>query len=88
MNQTHSLEDHFYGVATVNERGQIVIPAEARKNSNIHPGDKIIVIGHPANKALLLAKMDTLREVMSYFLDELQKLEAQANETPEEQAGE
>ncbi len=84
----HSLEQHFYGVATVNERGQIVIPAEARKNTNIHAGDKMIVIGHPSNKGIVLAKMDTLREVMEFFIDELQKLESRANETPEEPSGE
>lgn len=32
-----SMDANFYGVATVGERGQIVIPAEARKKMDIHP---------------------------------------------------
>lgn len=33
----------FYGSVTVSERGQIVIPAEARKDFGIAIGDKLLV---------------------------------------------
>lgn len=36
----------FYGTGTIGERGQIVIPAEARSNMNIQAGDKFVFIGH------------------------------------------
>lgn len=78
------LDENFYGVATVNERGQIVIPAEARKNADIQPGDKVLVIGHPVHGGLLLTKLDSLREVLAYFLGEIDKLEIKANASPEE----
>lgn len=35
----------FYGTVTVSERGQIVIPANARKDFGIHTGDKLLVVG-------------------------------------------
>jgi len=35
----------FYGSVTVSERGQIVIPAEARKDFNINTGNKMLVFG-------------------------------------------
>jgi AbrB family looped-hinge helix DNA binding protein len=35
----------FYGSVTVSERGQIVIPAEARRDFNIQVGDKLLVLG-------------------------------------------
>jgi AbrB family looped-hinge helix DNA binding protein len=35
----------FYGSVTVSERGQIVIPVEARKNFGIKTGDKLLVFG-------------------------------------------
>jgi hypothetical protein len=35
---------YIYGVVTVGERGQIVIPKKARDQFNIKPGDKLI--GH------------------------------------------
>jgi AbrB family looped-hinge helix DNA binding protein len=33
----------MYGAVTVGERGQIVIPAQARKLYRIKPGDKLVV---------------------------------------------
>jgi AbrB family looped-hinge helix DNA binding protein len=35
----------FYGSVTVSERGQIVIPAEARRDFAIQTGDKLLVFG-------------------------------------------
>ncbi|MFP3879871.1 MAG: AbrB/MazE/SpoVT family DNA-binding domain-containing protein [Dehalococcoidia bacterium] len=35
----------FYGSVTVSERGQIVVPAEAREDFNIKTGDKLLVFG-------------------------------------------
>lgn len=35
----------FYGSVTVSERGQIVIPSEARKDFSIAIGDKLLVFG-------------------------------------------
>jgi AbrB family looped-hinge helix DNA binding protein len=36
---------NFYGSVTVSERGQIVIPAKARKDFGIKTGDKLLVYG-------------------------------------------
>ena len=35
----------FYGSVTVSERGQIVIPVDARKDFGIKTGDKLLVFG-------------------------------------------
>ena len=35
----------FYGSVTVSERGQIVIPVDARKDFSIKTGDKLLVFG-------------------------------------------
>jgi AbrB family looped-hinge helix DNA binding protein len=35
----------FYGTVTVSERGQIVVPTEARKDFDIRTGDKLLVVG-------------------------------------------
>ena len=37
----------FYGSVTVSERGQIVIPIDARKDFGIKTGDKLLVFGDP-----------------------------------------
>lgn len=74
----------FYGVATVGERGQIVIPAEARRQHDINAGDKLMILGHPSGRALLIAKVhDFIR-----FVEHVQRFLALGTEgskpTPEE----
>ena len=36
---------HLFGLVTVGDKGQIVIPAKARKLFEISPGDQLIVLG-------------------------------------------
>ncbi len=36
---------HMFGVVTVGDKGQIVIPAKARKLFDISPGDQLVVLG-------------------------------------------
>ncbi len=57
----HLLENLFYGTVTVGERGQIVIPAEARTKQEIEPGDKLLVFAHPTKGGLAILKMSEIR---------------------------
>jgi len=36
---------HLFGIVTVGDKGQIVIPAKARKLFEISPGDQLVVLG-------------------------------------------
>ena len=36
---------HLFGLVTVGDKGQIVIPAKARKLFEISPGDQLVVLG-------------------------------------------
>lgn len=51
----------FYGAITVSDRGQIVIPADARRDFNIQVGDKLLVLGD-LDQGLALIKASTLLE--------------------------
>ena len=44
---------HMFGLVTVGDKGQIVIPVRARRVFNIHPGDKLLVLGEE-NRGLAL----------------------------------
>ncbi len=68
-------EKSFYGSATVGERGQLVIPAEARVELGIHPGDKILIMKHPAYKGLVMFKIDAARNFLDEFGSMLTKLD-------------
>ena len=70
-----SLKDHFYGAATVGERGQLVIPVDARKKYGIQTGDKILIMGTPHENGLMLVKIDAMRDFMMTLLTDLQHLE-------------
>lgn len=73
-----SLEDLFYGSATIGERGQLVIPAEARKSCNIHTGDKLLVCRHPVHPNMLIlsrvSDMQELHEQLVRALEQLKRL--------------
>jgi AbrB family looped-hinge helix DNA binding protein len=58
----------FYGVVTVSERGQIVIPAEARRDFGIEVGDKLIVAAD-LEKGIGLAKTSVLMEALASMLE-------------------
>ena len=36
---------HLFGIVTVGDKGQIVIPAKARRVFDIKPGDQLVVLG-------------------------------------------
>ena len=60
----------FMGAATVGERGQVVIPAEARERLDIKPGDKLLVLAHPHEAGVSFVKFEKLQEAQA----ELQKV--------------
>ena len=50
---------HIFGVVTVGEKGQIVIPAKARKIFQISAGDQMVVLGDET-QGIALVKSDHL----------------------------
>lgn len=77
-------EDLFYGSVTVGERGQIVIPAQARAELDVHPGDKLLVMRHPdGKKGLMLFQFQHVQA----FLESMSRgLEKAQNTTIEEES--
>jgi AbrB family looped-hinge helix DNA binding protein len=72
-----SLEKVFYGVATVGDRGQIVIPADARKQRGIETGDKLLFMASPTGRGLWMGKIDDVREFMTHALENIDHLAEQ-----------
>ncbi len=56
--------EYYFGTAKVGERGQIVIPQDARESFRINPGDLILVFGD-LNKGLGLMKATRLKNFAS-----------------------
>ncbi|MCM3164916.1 helix-turn-helix domain-containing protein [Metabacillus litoralis] len=52
----------FFGVVKVGERGQIVIPKQAREMYQIKSGDKLVVLGEDVTKGIAVLKSDAFLE--------------------------
>ena len=76
-----SLKQVFYGAVTVGERGQVVVPAEARKASGMEPGDKLLVFGHPLGLGLFLTKVDNVQAVLAELQQQLAHVSGNAGES-------
>ena len=50
-----SEQKKFLGITTLGEKGQVVIPAEARKRMKLKTGEKLMVVS-PHDNALILIK--------------------------------
>ena len=60
------MKDKFVGIAKVGEKGQIVIPKEARNMFDIKSGDSVIVLCDK-KKGIAIVKSD----VIEYLADEI-----------------
>lgn len=56
------MKDKFVGIAKVGEKGQIVIPKEAREMFDIKSGDSIIVLCDK-QKGIALLKADAIEDL-------------------------
>jgi AbrB family looped-hinge helix DNA binding protein len=64
-------DKHFFGTVKVGERGQIVIPKEARDKFNIKAGDNVIVFGMDKNEKLVILKEKVMRDYALKILEDL-----------------
>jgi AbrB family looped-hinge helix DNA binding protein len=76
------LEEMFYGTSTLGERGQLVIPAEARAALGMEAGDKILIMQHPGKNGLVLFKLSHARQFIEEFGRQIDR--AEQSHTPED----
>lgn len=63
-----------YGAASLGPKGDIVIPAAARKEFGFDRGDKLLVFGHPEHGIVVLIEADRVNEMVSTTFQELSDL--------------
>ena len=74
----------FYGAVTVGERGQVVIPAEARRDFEITPNTKLLVFSGPGKKALMFVEAGSITEFISSAMARLSHFEEMLKTSPKE----
>ena len=62
---------YIFGVVKVGDKGQIVIPRDARKLYDIKPGDALLVLGDQRGMALL--KTEIFQDAINQAMEGLSK---------------
>ena len=60
---------YIFGVVKVGDKGQIVIPKDARKIYNVQPGDTLMLLGDQKGMALL--KTDIFQSIIDQAMEGL-----------------
>ena len=61
-----------FGTAKVGDRGQIVIPKEAREIFGIEPGDTLLILGKNET-GLIITKPETLNDMATQIFQSVEK---------------
>ena len=61
-----------FGTAKVGDRGQIVIPKEAREFFGIEPGDTLLILGK-SETGLIVTRPETLNNLANQIFDSVEK---------------
>jgi len=72
----------FFGKVPVGSKGQIVIPAEARKAMNIKSGDSVIVMSGPAHhgRMIKIVAADEFNRFLKHFEDHVVKMKRELSD--------
>lgn len=65
---------HIFGTAKVGEKGQIVIPKDARQLFGIEPGDTLLILGDE-NTGIIVTKPDVLQDAAKKIFEEMENSE-------------
>lgn len=58
---------HIFGVVVLGERGQIQIPAQARKVFSLKPGDRLLILGDESQGLALMREADIFQRLVEPF---------------------
>lgn len=64
-------EKYIFGVVKVSDKGQIVIPRDARKLYDINPGDALLMVGDKNGMALI--KTEIFQDFVGQVVEGLTK---------------
>lgn len=84
LNNLEEKVPKFYGSVTVGERGQVAIPAEARRDIEITPATKLLVFGGQGKKALVLMKVESVTEFLTTATTLISRFEQTLKANPTE----
>ncbi len=63
---------HIFGTAKVGEKGQIVIPKDARTLFHIQPGDTLLILGDEQT-GIIVTRPDVLQDAAKQIFDGMER---------------
>ncbi|MEH7479869.1 AbrB/MazE/SpoVT family DNA-binding domain-containing protein [Neobacillus drentensis] len=69
-----------FGTTSMGERGQVVIPSEAREELGIKSGEKFVVFGDARKGTVILVKSEIMNKFANFFFNKSQRFEKIAKE--------
>ena len=63
---------HIFGTAKVGEKGQIVIPKDARQIFGVKPGDTLLILGDEET-GIIVTKPDVLRDAADEIFGKMER---------------
>lgn len=72
-------QKRLYGTATVGTKGQVVIPAEAREELGIKPGDRLYVVSFMNNMGVVFLKEDCIEPMVEQLAAQVENFRAIKN---------
>lgn len=80
MTKKRKTSEQFYGTTTLGEKGQVVIPAEARKAMDIHKGSKLLVFGMGCDM-IAFSKLSKVEQFASHLATRLESIRGIINKS-------
>lgn len=65
---------HVFGTAKVGEKGQIVIPKEARTLFGIQPGDTLLILGDDAS-GIIISRPEVVQQAATEVFEKMEENE-------------
>lgn len=62
---------YIFGVVKVGDKGQIVIPRDARKKYDIKPGDALLLLGD--DKGMAIVKTEIFESLIGQVMEDITK---------------
>jgi AbrB family looped-hinge helix DNA binding protein len=70
----------IYGTTSIGERGQVVIPSEARDELGIKSGEKFVVFGDARKGTVILVKSEIMNKFANFFFNKSKRFDKIAKE--------
>ena len=73
---------HFFGIVNVGEKGQIIIPARARRLFDINPGDQMVLLGDESQEGLAVIKAENFLDMADMIRKQMSPVSNESADSP------